>query len=163
MRTTMTMPIRRLRCTAWSVNATAWGRVNVRAVECAACTPKSDICRASNSVPALRGGYVGLVTCGVGERPPGRRELVAHHPAAGGERRRNASLRLLVRHPDGEMDRAATVGAGLLHLLEPERDAPVARIDEVFGGTVATGLIPEPGPPERHHLGDSWGARDDEE
>src|ERR1700694_68838 len=38
MRTTRTTPIRRLRCTSESVNATAWGRVNVRGVECAGCT-----------------------------------------------------------------------------------------------------------------------------
>ena len=43
---------------------------------------------------------VDLVTLGVGQRPPLGRVLVVDHVTTGGERRRNASLRLVVRHVD---------------------------------------------------------------
>src|SRR5438132_7240545 len=72
------------------------------------------------SLAAFGGGDVGLVARSVGQRPPRGSELVAHHVAAGGERCRDASLRLLVRHPYCNMDRAAAVRARLVHLLEPE-------------------------------------------
>ena len=61
------------------------------------------------------------------------------------------------------MNRAAAVVARLLHLLEPERRSPTARIDEVLRGAVAARLIPESRAPERHHLGPIGRARDDKE
>src|SRR6266850_2478202 len=115
------------------------------------------------SVPALRGGDVDLVARRIGQRPPRRRELVAHHVPAGGERRRDPDLGLLVRHPDRDVDRTAAVLARLVHLLEPERDTAKVRIDEVFGGTVATRLVAEHGLPERHHPGSIGRAWDDEQ
>src|SRR5262249_18045205 len=104
----------------------------------------------SRSVAAHRGGDVGLVACCVGQRPPCRRVLVAHHPAAGGECRCDARLRLLVRHPYRDVDRATAVRARLIHSLEPEPWRSTTRIDEVLVGAVAPGLIPEDGSPERH-------------
>src|SRR2546426_171785 len=83
---------------------------------------------------ALRGGDVGLVARGVGQRPPRGRELVAHQAATRGERRRDASLRLLVRHPYRDMDRATAVRARLVHLLEPEPHPSAARVHKVLGG-----------------------------
>jgi hypothetical protein len=43
------------------------------------------------SVAAVGGGDVDLVAGGVGQRPPQRRELVAHHPAAGAAAMRDAT------------------------------------------------------------------------
>ena len=61
------------------------------------------------------------------------------------------------------MDRAAAVRARLIHLLEPERRRPTARIDEVLVGAVAARLIPEHRPPERHDLGGNGRTRDDQQ
>src|SRR4030095_1550071 len=96
-------------------------------------------------------------------RPPRERALSAPHAAASAERRRDASLRLLVRHPYGDVDRATAVAARLFHLLEPESRPPTARIHEVLGGTVAARLIPERSAPERQHLGGRARPRDDEQ
>src|SRR5919204_1113004 len=117
----------------------------------------------SRSVAVHRGGNVGLVAGRVGQRPPGGRELVSHHAAARGERRRDARLRLFVGHPYRDVDRATAVPTRLTHSLEPERRSTTVRIDEVFVGAVATRLIPEHGAPERHHLGGNGRARDDEQ
>ena len=69
---------------------------------------------------------------GVGERPPRRSERVAHHTAAGGERGRDACLRLFVRHIDGDVDGAAAVRARLIHLLEPLGYVPPAEFEEAY-------------------------------
>src|SRR5207247_10816403 len=59
------------------------------------------------------------------------------------------------------MNRPAAIPARLLHLLEPEWHPPVARIDKVLRGAVATRLIPQHSTPERHDLGAGGRARDD--
>src|SRR5207245_5318319 len=106
---------------------------------------------------------VGLVARSVGQRPPRWSELVAHHPAARGERRRDASLRVLVRHPYRDVDRAAAVWTRLIHLLEPQRRPATVGVDEVLAGAVTARLIPEHGAPEWHHLGPNRRARDDKQ
>jgi hypothetical protein len=50
------------------------------------------------SVAAHPGGHIGLVAVGVSQRPPRGRVLVADEVAAGGDRRRDACLGLVVRH-----------------------------------------------------------------
>src|SRR5919204_91731 len=90
----------------------------------------------SRSVAVHRGGDVGLVAGRVGQRPPGGRELVSHHAAARGERRRDARLRLFVGHPYRDVDRATAVPTRLTHSLEPERRSTTVRIDEVFVGAL---------------------------
>ena len=115
-----------------------------------------------SSVAAHRCGDVGLVARRVGQRPPGWREFVAHHAATGGERCRDTSLGLLVRHPDRDVDRAAASCLGS-RIGSNQNDRPAAaRIDEVLVGAVAARLVPEHGPPERHHFGGGWRARDDQ-
>src|SRR5919201_2589584 len=89
------------------------------------------------SVATLCRGDVDLVSRGVGERPPRWRELVADHAATRSETRGDPRFRLLVRHPDRDVDRAPTVAARLAHLLEPERYVPIAWIDEIFARTIA--------------------------
>src|SRR5262249_49734545 len=50
-----------------------------------------------------------------------------------------------------------------MHLLEPERRPPTARIEEVLVGAVAPRLIPENCPPEWQHLGGNGRAGDDKQ
>ena len=45
------------------------------------------------------------------------------------------------------------LGTRRVHPLEPERRPAVARVDQDLVGAVGAVLVPEHGPPERHHLG----------
>src|SRR5688500_6693232 len=72
------------------------------------------------SVAVWPGGDIDLVALGVGQCPPLRRTLVIDYVAAGRKRRRDAHLRLVVRHIDIDMDPVA-LRARRVHLLEPER------------------------------------------
>jgi len=48
---------------------------------------------------------------------------------------------------------AVALRARRVHLLEPERRLPAARVDQILVGAVAAVLVAEHGTPERHHLG----------
>src|SRR5512146_1617399 len=100
-----------------------------------------DHCR--RLLASLRSGDVSLVPRRIGQRPPGGRKLIAHHPATCGKRRLDTSLRLLIRHPDRDMDRTTAIAAGLVHLLEPERWPAIVRVDEILDRAVWSGLVPE--------------------
>src|SRR5207249_10200003 len=103
-----------------------------------------DAAEARAVLAAARNGCdVGLVPGRVGERPPRLRELIAHHATARGERRLDARLGLLSRHPDADVDRAEAVLARLLHRLEPEPGPAAARIHEVLVGRIGTALVTE--------------------
>ena len=81
---------------------------------------------------------------------------------SGSDRRGDAGFGLLVRHPDGDMDRPTAL-ARLIHPLEPEGRSSAVRVDQVLIGTVAARLVTEGRTPERHHLGGVGRPGDDED
>ena len=105
----MTMPTRRLRCTEQSVNATPWGRVNVRPVECAGCTLKIDICQASARAP--RGADAGRRLWGAGRAlrlPPGGVARRRSRSSTRSKRSLASNNRPRLRDPTGWRTRAST-------------------------------------------------------
>jgi hypothetical protein len=88
---------------------------------------------------------------------------VADQPAAGRERRLDAGLGRIPRHPHDAVDRPLAVGAWLVHLLEPERCQAIVRVDEVLIGAVRPRGVAEHGPPERHDRGSVRRAGNDRE
>ena len=109
-------------------------------------------------VATHRGCDVCLVASGICQRPPSRRELVAHHATASCERGGDPRLSLFDRHPDRDVYRAAAVGSWLVHRLDPERriSAMAIRGTFVFGADGA--LVAENGAPERQHICPSGGS-----
>src|SRR2546425_6193573 len=67
-------------------------------------TARGHLAASGSSVAVGPAGDVDLVALGVGQGPPPGRVLVADYVAAGGKRRRDARLRLVVRHIDIDVD-----------------------------------------------------------
>src|ERR1700677_1544503 len=63
-----------------------------------------------------------LVAFGVGQHPPGRRELAGDESSARSDRCSDSGLRFVVRHAHVNVN-AIALGTRHVHLLEPERRA----------------------------------------
>jgi hypothetical protein len=78
--------------------------------------------------------------------------LDADQMAAGGDRRGDPRLGLVIGHPDVDVDPIA-LRARRVHFLEPELWSAAVRVDQVLVGAVAAELVAEHGAPERENLG----------
>src|SRR4029453_8714914 len=87
--------------------------------------------RPRSSVAVRPRSDVGLVALCIGQGPPLGRVLIAHQVTTSGEGRRDARLRLVVRHVDIDVDPVA-LGARRVHLLEPERRPLEAGVNQIL-------------------------------